>query len=218
MKEMIRHILKINFGMNPQRAVLVILIAAICSIFFPAMADSTQDQIAAIKAKKNEAIFEVQHIVNQPVKHLKRTPDMHVAVYSPGWFHDGAFEPGFDHVDIRQTQDLKYGNDQYVTSDLNPGEVFLGAELEFNPMTKYFYTDRSVPKKKLTEDEMLRINALYRVIGQCDAQLDDLAHPEPFYYKIHDFAVAHKRGVISGVVILLLALIAIQRRRSCGAG
>ena len=33
-------------------------------------------------------------------------------------------------------------------------------------MTKYFYTDRSVPKKKLTEEEMLEINRLYRIIGQ----------------------------------------------------
>jgi len=43
----------------------------------------------------------------------------------------------------------------YVTSDLNPGVVFVGSEIEFNPMTKFFYIDRSLPKKKLTEAEML---------------------------------------------------------------
>src|SRR5579863_8376729 len=154
-----RYILTMNFA-SLRQAVLVIINVAVWFIAPFAMADSVQDQMAAIKARKNDAIFEVQHIVNQPVRHFKRTPDMHVSVSSPGWFHPGAFEPGYDRVDIRSTQDLKYGNYQYVTSDLNPDIVYLGAEIEFNPMTKYFYTDRSVPKKKLTEDEMLRINAL----------------------------------------------------------
>ena len=176
-------------------------------------AATTEEQMAAIKAQKNDAIFKVQHIVNQPVTHLKRTPDMHVSVYSPGWFHDGAFEPGYDHADIRKTQELLYENQQYVTSDLNPSEVFLGAELEFNPMTKYFYTDRSVPKKRLTEDEMLQINALYRVIGHCDEELDELQHPEPIYYKIHDMAMAHKPMVLGTAAVLLAGLILIRKRR-----
>ena len=38
-------------------------------------------------------------------------------------------------------------------------------------MTKYFYEDRSLPKKKLTGEEMLEINRLYRVIGRCKEQL-----------------------------------------------
>jgi hypothetical protein len=38
-------------------------------------------------------------------------------------------------------------------------------------MTKYFYTDRSVPKKRLTEAEMLEINRLYRIIGHDEEQL-----------------------------------------------
>ncbi len=32
--------------------------------------------------------------------------------------------------------------------------------------------DRSLPKKKLTEDEMREINHLYRIIGQCEQQLN----------------------------------------------
>ena len=44
-------------------------------------------------------------------------------------------------------------------------------------MTKYFYTDRSVPKKKLTETEMLEINRLYRIIGRCEQQLVQLQAP-----------------------------------------
>jgi hypothetical protein len=44
-------------------------------------------------------------------------------------------------------------------------------------MTKFFYTDRSLPKRKLTEAEMLQINDLYRVIGRCNQQLEELENP-----------------------------------------
>ena len=66
-------------------------------------------------------------------------------------------KPNFDTVDVRATQGCQYDRDPYVTSDLNPGVAFPGSEVEFNSMTKYFYVDRSLPKKKLTEGEMLDI-------------------------------------------------------------
>jgi len=179
-----------------------------------ANAASKAEQIAVLKAQRNEAVFQVQHIVNQPVTHLKRTPDMRVSVSSPGWFHVGAITPVFDHVDIRTTRQLLYENDPYVTSDLNPGEVFRGPELEFNPMTKYFYTDRSVPKKKLTEAEMLQINDLYRVIGRIDTQLDDLLDPVPPWDGIHRKITAHKPAAVSIAVGLLLMLVWLRRRRA----
>jgi len=69
-----------------------------------------------------------------------------VAVYSPGWFHNGAIKPDFSNVDVRDTQELMYTG--HVSSDLNPSEMFIGSELEFNSMTKYFYTDRTLPKKR----------------------------------------------------------------------
>jgi len=46
----------------------------------------------------------------------------------------------------RDTQELMYTG--HVSSDLNPSEMFIGSELEFNSMTKYFYTDRTLPKKR----------------------------------------------------------------------
>jgi hypothetical protein len=49
--------------------------------------------------------------------------------------------------------------------------MFIGRELEFNPMTKYFHTDRTLPKKRLSEAEMLEINRLYRVIGRDEQAL-----------------------------------------------
>ena len=126
---------------------------------------------AAVKTELNNAVLRVEQIVNQPVTQLNHTPEMSVSTYSPGWFHPGAERPDFKTVDIRATQDLNYAKNQYVTSDLNPGVVFPGKELEFNSKTKYFYTDRSLPKKKLTEAEMLEINRLYRVIARDEDEL-----------------------------------------------
>lgn len=103
----------------------------------------------------------VVEIVNQPITHLHRSGSF--SVFSPGWFHPGATKPDFDNVDIRATQELTY--EGHVTSDLNPTEMFNGSDLEFNAMTKYFYTDRTLPKKRLSDPEMVEINGLYRVIG-----------------------------------------------------
>jgi len=129
---------------------------------------------AAVKAEIDDAVARVEQIVNQPVTRLTRTPEMSVATYSPGWFHPGAVRPDFKTVDVHATQSLDFEKNQYVTSDLNPGVVFLGGELEFNAMTKMFYTDRSLPKKKLTEAEMLEINRLYRVIGRDEDGLEQM--------------------------------------------
>lgn len=135
------------------------------------VAQITQNDTNAIQAEMDTAIHQVEKIVNQPVAAYRRAPGMHVGLFSPGWFHPGATKPDFNSVDIRTTQETPYASHQYVTSDLNPGIVFLGNQLEFNSMTKYFYTNRSLPKKKLTEAEMLEINQLYRVIGRCEQQL-----------------------------------------------
>lgn len=177
-------------------------------------AATRDEQIAAAKAEMNSAIFRVQDIVNQPVTHLKRTPDMDVAEFSPGWFHPGAIKPDFNTVDVRKTQQLDYEGHQYVTSDLNPGEVFLGSELEFNPMTKYFYTDRSVPKKKLTEAEMLEINDLYRTIGRYEQELNELQNPESPLTQIYRFMITHKPLDAGIVAVLLVTLIVVRKRRA----
>ena len=171
-------------------------------------ASSTDDQIAAVKAQMDDAIFKVQDIVNQPATQLKRTSSMVDIGFYPGWFHPGATKPNFNTVDVRTTQQFPYVN-QYVTSDLNPGVVFLGSELEFNSMTKYFITDRSVPKKKLTEAEMVEINRLYRIIGHCEDQLDDLQHPDPPWAKTQRLVATHKPvvvGCLAAVVVMLLFL------------
>jgi hypothetical protein len=124
-----------------------------------------------IKSELGDAIARVKEIVNQPVEGVARKSGMSVATASPGWFRPGAVKPDFNRVDIRNTQQFPYEQYEYVTSDPNPNIVYSGPELEFNPMTKYFYTDRTTPKKKLNESEMLEINRLYRIIGQDEDQL-----------------------------------------------
>jgi hypothetical protein len=159
----IRTIFQIRTG------IVVAILVALCQ---PSLAQ--QSARAAVEAELKAAIREVQRIVNQPVTQLTRTAEMQVSTYQPGWFHEGAAKPDFNTVDVRATQETTYAKNQYVTSDVTPGVVFLGAELEFNPMTKYFYTDYSLPKKKLSDREMLEINRLYRVIGRCQKQLATL--------------------------------------------
>ena len=153
--------------------------------------DAAAPPIAKLETERAQAIFQVQHIVNQPVTRLKRRPDMAVSEY-PYWFHPGAETPDFDTVDVRKTQKFDYDNHPYVVSDLDPSVVFIGRELEFNSMTKYFYTDRSVPKKKLTEKEMEEINRLYRVIGRCDHELAELREPRTVLLGV-DFTRLHDR-------------------------
>jgi hypothetical protein len=135
-----------------------LLLAVAAAIFW------TSQSIGEPSADIARAEQRVIEIVNQPITHLPRSGTF--ATFSPGWFHPGAIKPDFDNVDIRATQELLYDAYDHVTSDLNPTEMFIGRELEFNAMTKYFYTDRTLPKKRLSDSEMVEINGLYRVIGR----------------------------------------------------
>jgi hypothetical protein len=122
------------------------------------------DTAPALSAQQDEAqaTARVIEIVNRPVTRLPRTDE---AGGFPGWFHDGAIKPDFATVDIRTTQEFPYKDYSYVASNLNPSEMFVASELEFNAMTKYFYQDRSWPKHRLSENEMVEINTLYRRIA-----------------------------------------------------
>jgi len=155
--------------------VFVILIGLCEASFGQQPAVQKQAQRAALEAEWKNAVQAVQRIVNQPVTRLPRTKEMRVGNFGPGWFHEGAVYPDFNNVDVRKTQaTTTYDKHEYVTSDLNPGVVFIGKELEFNSMTKAFYLDPAFPKKKLSETEMLEINRLYRIIGRCEQQLANL--------------------------------------------
>jgi hypothetical protein len=177
----------------------------------------------AVKAEMEGAIHQVEKIVNQTVPAYRRAEEMQVGKFSPGWFHEGAIKPDFNHVDVRATRETaEYEKSDYCTSDLNPGLVWRGRDLEFNSMTKYFYTNRTFPKKKLTEAEMLEINRLYRIIGNCEKRLYTAPKPDPNSDSGSDTsATPEKRGrllnpYIGGPAIILLGLllIAIYKRRS----
>ena len=142
------------------------------------LADATkEEQVAALSLEMTNTYGKVLKIVNQPIHAYTRTPEMRVRVY-PYWFHDGASTPDFANVDIRQTQELTYSN-SYVASELNPNMVFVGTELEYNSNTKLFYTNRNIPKHKLSQAEMVQINDLYRVIARCQDQIAKLSPPPP---------------------------------------
>lgn len=131
-------------------------------------------QLATLRRARAEAEERVKAIVNQPVTPVEKTARMRAKSYGDAWFHDGATVPAYNTVDIRMTQELPYAASAYVSSDLNPGVAFVGSDLEFNPMTKYYYTDKTLPKKKLTGPEMEEVNRLYRAIGLCDQKLKEL--------------------------------------------
>jgi len=164
---------RVQAARPPARRLPLLLFAGWC-VLTPSFAESPAaapaPTVESATAEMNQAIKQVQAIVNQPVTQVPFTRDMEAGHY-PYWFHPGAIKPDYNHVDVRKTQEFPYDRFSYVYSDLNPNVAFIGPQLEFNSMTKYFYTDRSVPKKKLSEPEMVEINRLYRIIGRCEQQL-----------------------------------------------
>jgi hypothetical protein len=140
--------------------------------------NSTPDQIAALQLQLTNAWHQVETIVCQPPPAFRRDPSYRVSVFGPGgWFHPGAITPDFNRVDVRQSQQFPYADHPWVSSDVTPTMMFRGSDLEFNSMTKLFYTNRSLPKRKLSEAEMEQINSLYRTIGHCQDEINRLQPP-----------------------------------------
>ena len=77
--------------------------------------------------------------------------------------------------------------------------MFIARNLEFNAMTKYFYVDRTLPKARLSEPEMLEINRLYRIIGSVEAA-------RPVRWTILAGLVAAMAGLSAVVFIALRSL------------
>ncbi len=128
------------------------------------------DKLAALQKEMRDAVAKVEYIINQPAATTQRGAQMRVWEYEY-WFHPGATKPDFNTIDVRNTQGAQYDGEDYVCLKSQPNTVWVGHDLEFNPMTKFFYLDRSIPKKKLTNEEMVEINRLYRIIGRCDKEL-----------------------------------------------
>jgi len=206
---------------RPQLFLALIIIAFCCPLRSPAQAPASAPvQTNSPQAELAAARKQVEKIINQPVTAHMRTPDMEVGSY-PGWFHAGAATPAFDRVDVRTTRETPYDQFAYVCSDTNPRLVYVGRELEFNSMTKYFYTDRTAPKKKLTEAEMVEVNRLYRVIGRCQRELAQSQDPQsssdkPDLTSAIVKAARRLNPYTGGAIILALALLLffISKRRA----
>jgi hypothetical protein len=98
-----------------------------------------------------------------------------VAAMAPHWFGPDAIKPDFLNTDVTKTQEFPYAVFDFVSSDLNRAVAYRASNTESNWMTRFFYTDLSVPKKKLNDDEMQEINHLYRLIATNEMQLEKLA-------------------------------------------
>jgi len=134
-------------------------------------------EIAAIRLKRARAEDRVRTIVNQPAPSLARTVHMRVHTTQGAWYPEPAGAPDFANVDVRATQQKNYDAKGYLAAGADPGTVYLGDNLEYNPALAYYYSDRTVPKTKLTPGEMEEINALFRTIAECDRQLKSPAAP-----------------------------------------
>lgn len=186
-------------------AILAVAVQNIPAGETPAAPGAT-DSEAAIQAEMDQAMEQVRRIVNQPVTRLMGRYTQ-AAVFDDGWFHEGMHKPDFNNVDVRTTQQLIYDKYPYVTSKLNSGVVFMGPQLEFNPSTKYFYEDMSLPKKKLTEAEMVKINRLYRIIGRCEQKLGKTG------VLAETFTSLHLNPLVAGVMLVVFVALCFKLTR-----
>ncbi|HEY1792876.1 MAG TPA: hypothetical protein VGG34_08150 [Opitutaceae bacterium] len=128
--------------------------------------------IDEVKAMLDQAVARVVEIVNQEVPHEERGSRQ-----APEWhYHDGAERPDFAHVDVRAFQELRPADPALITWRGHDDWVWNSSDLEFNSKLKYFYRDRTLPTKRLTQEEMVEINAEYRRIAACEARLAQLGY------------------------------------------
>ena len=125
------------------------------------LAAAIQAQGMAAHTEMDAAMERVRGIVNQTPPTVPRPPP-DAESYHYG-FHPGAITPDFAHADLFSTRELWKGD--YVNMDTAPGIYYRSADCEFNPQTKFFYTNRDVPKKKLTDAEIAEVVRLYRAIA-----------------------------------------------------
>jgi hypothetical protein len=137
----------------------------------PGAAPTAAEQIAKDQDEMNRAVEQAKLIINKPANSVPIKDGMNITWWDDTWFHPGAAVPDYAKVDITKSQELQYLKYEYVATKLHPETAYPGGGLEFNAMTKIFYTDRSVPKRRLTRSEMAAVNRLYRVIGRCKADL-----------------------------------------------
>lgn len=143
---------------------------------------ATPDKVAAGAKEKavktarvdfDKTTHQVQGIVNQtPAIVANPPPGAEVFHYL---IHDGANPPDYKAENLQGTRELWKG--QYVYMEDAPGVYYRGADCEFNAQTKYFYLNRKVPKKRLTDAEYQELTRLFRQLGQQEKAVADAAPP-----------------------------------------
>ncbi len=125
------------------------------------LAGTIQAQGTAVATERETAMEKVRLIVNQtpPVAPM---PPRSAEIYHYG-YHPGALTPDYAHADLYSTRELWKG--EYVCMDTVPNVYYRSADCEFNPQTKFFFTSRDLPKKKLTDAEIAEVVRLYRIIA-----------------------------------------------------
>ena len=130
-----------------------------------------QQQGRAAQSEYDLTTRQVQAIVNQTpptVVPPRGSTEVYWSLYDPG-----AIKPDFNVADVVTGREAAKGD--YTYMKVRPGVFYRSTDCEFNPQTKFFYTDRSVPKKKLTDAENQEIVRLYRTLGKDETILTTLS-------------------------------------------
>ncbi len=128
---------------------------------------------AAARGEFDKTTRKVQAIVNQtPPIVPKPADDAEVYHYS---YHPGANAPDYDAENLLATREIWKGEYAYIEGV--PNVYYRSAECEFNPQTKYFYTSRTVPKKKLSDAEYGELTRLFHLLGQQQKAMANVPPP-----------------------------------------
>ncbi|MBE7210460.1 MAG: hypothetical protein INR65_05530, partial [Gluconacetobacter diazotrophicus] len=148
----------------------------------PALQAATPDKVlaglqgkaaGAARAEFDKTTHQVQAIVNQ-VPPMVPKPPAGAEVYGYD-YHPGANPPDYDATNLVGTRELWKGEYVYIQSV--PNVYYRAADCEFNPQTKFFFTSRTVPKKKLTDTEYAELTRLYHLLGQQQKAIDNVPSP-----------------------------------------
>ncbi len=120
----------------------------------------------ATRAAMAAAVQRIRIIVNQVPPAVAKPAGAESWNYG---FHPGAAKPDFDHTDI--VSGREFWPHDYIDMQGNPDVYYRGADCEFNSQTKFFYSNRDLPKKRLSDAEYQELVRLYRFVGKCQREL-----------------------------------------------
>ena len=147
----------------------------------PTLQQATPDKVlAGMQAKAasttrvefDKTTRQVQGIVNQVPQIVTPPAGAQTSHYG---YHPGAEKPDYNSENLLATREL--WNGEYINMDEAPGVFYRAADCEFNPQTKYFYTSRKVPKKRLSDTEYKELTRLYHLLGQQEKAIAEVPAP-----------------------------------------